>query len=85
VEKANTIFDLMLNKNLNNLLLKSGISLDNPFSYVIIIDTDNLINDQLKKFDFRKVYKKTPTQVERKAEDIDNSIPGNNIVEVSDY
>jgi hypothetical protein len=55
--------------------VKSGISLDNPFSYVIILDTDNMVNEQLRKFDFRKVYKKTPTQAEKKEDDVDRSLP----------
>jgi hypothetical protein len=48
------------------------------------MDTDNLITEQLKKIDFKKVYKKTPTQVEKKDDDVDKSV-SKMITEVSVY
>jgi hypothetical protein len=55
----------MLPSRNNNILIKSNVTVNNPFSYVNISDNDNLINDQLKKYDFKKVFVNAPTQIEK--------------------
>jgi hypothetical protein len=43
----------------DNILLKSNIHVSNPFSYVVISDSTELINEQLKKYDFKKLFIKS--------------------------
>jgi hypothetical protein len=64
-DNIKNIFDMLPTRN-NNTLIKSNITINNPFSYVIVTDIDNLINDQLKKYDFKKVFVNAPTQLEKK-------------------
>ncbi len=47
------MFDLI---EYDNILIKSGVHVSNPFNYIAVSDNSGLIKEQLKKYDFKRLF-----------------------------
>ena len=70
----------------NNFLLKTGISIQDPFSYLQDFEEDVQIFNRIKNFDFTRVYSSCPTQIDKvrgeelKATEVDITVVKKDII-----
>jgi hypothetical protein len=69
IESLFSSFKRFKNLEKNNLLLKSGDSVQDAWAYLQDVDVDYTVIEQVRNYDYKKIFSSNPTQLDRKQEE----------------